>query len=68
MESFGGIFGLIILILDIWAIISVVRSSSETGKKILWILLIVILPVVGLIIWGIMGPRGARPDGQRLKP
>lgn len=61
-DAFGGIFGLIILALDIWAIISVVRSDASSGKKILWVLLIVILPVLGLILWGIMGPRGNRPD------
>ncbi|HHH7389345.1 TPA: PLDc N-terminal domain-containing protein, partial [Escherichia coli] len=59
-DAFGGIFGLLILILDIWAIISIVRSDSTSGKKVLWVLLIVILPVLGLIIWGIMGPRGNR--------
>ncbi|MCQ4294952.1 PLD nuclease N-terminal domain-containing protein [Pseudomonas stutzeri] len=63
-DAFGGIFGLLILILDIWAIISVIRSDSTSGKKVLWVLLIVILPVLGLIIWGIMGPRGNRPDAR----
>lgn len=63
-DAFGGILGLLILILDIWAIISIVRSDSTSGKKVLWVLLIVILPVLGLIIWGIMGPRGNRPDDR----
>ncbi|CEG52463.1 MULTISPECIES: PLDc N-terminal domain-containing protein [Stutzerimonas] len=63
-DAFGGIFGLLILILDIWAIISIVRSDSTGGKKVLWVLLIVLLPVLGLIIWGIMGPRGNRPDSR----
>lgn len=63
-DAFGGIFGLLILILDIWAIISIVRSDSTAGKKVLWVLLIIILPVLGLIIWGIMGPRGNRPDAR----
>ena len=54
----------LILILDIWAIISIVRSDSTGGKKVLWVLLIVLLPVLGLIIWGIMGPRGNRPDSR----
>jgi len=63
-DAFGGIFGLLILILDIWAIISIVRSDSTSGKKVLWVLLIVILPVLGLIIWGIMGPRGNHPDDR----
>ena len=63
-DACGGIFGLLILILDIWAIISIVRSDSTGGKKVLWVLLIVLLPVLGLIIWGIMGPRGNRPDSR----
>lgn len=66
-DAFGGIFGLIILALDIWAIVSVMRSDSTTGKKAMWVLLIVILPVVGLIIWGIMGPRGNRPDSRGIR-
>ncbi|GFZ69404.1 Uncharacterized protein ALO70_03749 [Pseudomonas amygdali pv. eriobotryae] len=57
-SSFNGLVGLIILALDIWAIINVLKSCAETGKKILWVLLIVLLPVVGLIIWAILGPRG----------
>ncbi|KPZ04531.1 Uncharacterized protein ALO43_03636 [Pseudomonas tremae] len=57
-SSFNGLVGLIILVLDIWAIINVLKSGAETGKKILWVLLIVLLPVVGLIIWAILGPRG----------
>ncbi len=69
MDMFGGIFGLIILALDIWAIVSVVRSDASGGKKGLWVLLIVILPVLGLILWGLMGPRGNHMDDRtHLKP
>ncbi|MBC8648420.1 PLD nuclease N-terminal domain-containing protein [Pseudomonas stutzeri] len=67
-DAFGGIFGLLILALDVWAIVSVLRSDATTGKKAMWVLLIVILPVLGLIIWGIMGPRGNRPDDRNLRP
>jgi Phospholipase_D-nuclease N-terminal len=57
----GGILGLLILIADIWAIINVIGSGASTGAKVLWVLLIVILPVVGLIIWLLAGPRRTRP-------
>lgn len=57
-STFNGLIGLVILALDIWAILNVIKSSAETGIKILWILLIVLLPVLGLIIWALMGPRG----------
>jgi hypothetical protein len=60
MSEYGGIIGLIILALDIWAIINVIQSGTSTGSKILWVLLILVLPVLGLIIWFFAGPRGGR--------
>ncbi|MFI8608245.1 PLDc N-terminal domain-containing protein [Pseudomonas sp. NPDC077649] len=57
-STLNGLIGLIILVLDIWAIVNVVKSSAETGIKILWGLLIIFLPVLGLIIWALAGPRG----------
>lgn len=55
---FNSLVGLIILALAIWAILNVLKSNVEVGKKVLWILLIVLLPVIGLVIWALMGPRG----------
>ena len=57
-STFNGLIGLIILALDIWAIINVFKSGASTGAKVLWILLILLLPVLGLIIWALAGPRG----------
>ena len=53
----GGLLGLIILIADVWAIVKTVGSSASTGGKVFWIVLILILPVLGLIIWLVAGPR-----------
>ncbi len=58
--EYGGILGLIILIADIWAIINVMGSGASTGSKIIWTILILVLPVVGLIIWFFAGPRSGR--------
>lgn len=57
MFNLSGFGGLILLALDIWAIISVLGSGASSGKKALWILLIVLLPLVGFIIWLLAGPR-----------
>ena len=54
----GGILGLIILIADIYAIVKTVESGASTGKKVLWIVLILVLPLLGLILWWLMGPKG----------
>lgn len=55
-----GIFGIVLLALDIWALINVVQSSTETPKKIGWVVLIVVLPLVGFIIWAFAGPRSRK--------
>lgn len=55
--EFGGILGLIILILDIWAIVRIVTSGASVVAKILWSLLVIVLPVIGLIIWWFAGPK-----------
>lgn len=56
----GGIFGLLILIADVWAIIQIVQSTAGTGRKVLWIVLVLLLPVLGLILWFLLGPRGGK--------
>lgn len=50
------ILGLIILVLDILAIIKIVQSGASTGEKILWVILVLVLPVIGLVIWALLGP------------
>lgn len=57
-SMFNSLIGLVVLALCIWAILNVIKSNVDSGKKVLWILLIVLLPVIGLIIWALMGPRG----------
>lgn len=53
----GGIIGLLVLVLDIWAIVRIVGSSASVGEKVLWSLLIILLPVIGLVIWYLAGPK-----------
>lgn len=55
--SLEGIGGFFVLVLDIWAIISVVNSNASTGAKVIWVLLIAFLPIVGFVIWLLAGPR-----------
>lgn len=55
----SGIIGLLILVADIWAIINIVQSPASTGSKVLWTVLVLILPVLGLILWFLAGPKGA---------
>lgn len=55
------LIGLIILVLDIFAIISVLTGGGSTGHKVLWCVLILFLPVIGMILYFLLGrsPRDA---------
>ncbi|WP_299380588.1 PLDc N-terminal domain-containing protein [uncultured Kiloniella sp.] len=55
--EYGGILGLILLVANIWAIVKIFQSGATTGSKVLWIVLIILLPVIGLILWFLMGPK-----------
>jgi len=59
----SGLFGLAVLIADIWAIVKTLGSPAPGANKLLWVLLILVLPVIGLIIWLIAGPRYPRSPG-----
>ncbi len=53
----SSIGGLLVLIGDIWAIINILNSSASNEKEALWIILVVLLPLLGLILWFFLGPK-----------
>jgi len=60
LNGYNGLIGLLILIGDIWAIINILQSSATNEKKLIWIVVVVLLPLLGLILWYFMGPRDGR--------
>jgi hypothetical protein len=55
----SGIFSVLVLIADIWAILNIFQSSETTGTKALWIALVIVLPLLGVVIWYFAGPKSA---------
>jgi hypothetical protein len=53
----GGLLSLAILVLDVIAIIDAVKGKLNASQKVLWIFLIIILPVVGLILYFLVGRK-----------
>jgi succinate dehydrogenase/fumarate reductase cytochrome b subunit len=58
--GYGGVVGVLILIGDVWAIINILQSSVSNEKKLIWTIAVVLLPLLGLILWFFLGPRGGR--------
>ncbi len=52
-----GLLGLLLLIADVWAIVCIVQSAAGTAAKVLWIVLILLLPLLGLLLWLVLGPK-----------
>jgi hypothetical protein len=53
------LLGLVIFVLDIIAIVDVLKSKADAGNKLIWLLVILFLPVVGMILYFLLG-RGAK--------
>jgi len=51
-----GLLGLIVLVLDVIAIVSVLKSGADSATKLLWIVLVILLPFLGMILYFLMGP------------
>jgi hypothetical protein len=54
------LWGVLVLIADIWAIVNIMQSGADTTKKVLWTVLVILLPVLGFILWYFFGPRTGR--------
>jgi len=52
-----GFLSLLLLIADVWAIVRIVQSAAGTGSKVIWIVLILLLPLLGLLLWLVFRPR-----------
>jgi succinate dehydrogenase/fumarate reductase cytochrome b subunit len=58
--GYHSLWGVLILAGDIWAIINILQSPASNEKKLIWIIAVVLLPVLGLILWFFLGPRGSK--------
>ncbi|MBI1260086.1 MAG: hypothetical protein GC184_00015 [Rhizobiales bacterium] len=56
-HGYYGFWWLIIAVLDVLAIIRIAQSSAEPIWKAIWIVVVIALPVLGLIIWWLFGPK-----------
>jgi hypothetical protein len=53
----NGFWGLLVLAADVWAIVNIFQSGASTQAKVLWTLLVLVLPFLGFIVWLVAGPK-----------
>lgn len=53
------LLGLLVLILDIYVIYLIVTSSAEPGMKLVWVIVVLIFPLLGAILYLLLGRKTA---------
>lgn len=61
MYGLNSLLGLVVLVLDIIALIDIYKSSMDTTKKIIWALIVIIFPVVGMALYYVIGRKPGTP-------
>ena len=52
--------GLLVLVLDIYVIYLIVTGAGDPGKKFAWVIVVLILPLLGAILYLLIGHRRMR--------
>lgn len=52
---YGGLLGIIHLVIFIWALVQILTSSMPASYKLLWTIVVLALPVVGIILYLLFG-------------
>ncbi len=55
-----GVFGIIHLAIVVYAFMQIFGSTASSGRKVLWVVIVAIFPVVGIIAWYFIGPKSTR--------
>jgi hypothetical protein len=58
MVEVTGFFGFLLLVLIVYAVVKTVQSDASTLGKVIWVVLLLMLPVLGFILWLLFGPKG----------
>jgi len=52
-----GLLAFVVLVLDVIALATIVQSSMPVGKKVLWALIVVVVPVGGTPLYFAFGQK-----------
>lgn len=59
LDSLSLPLAILVAVLDLVALVQIWRSRIEFGRRVIWSLVVLLLPVVGLVMWAIaVGPWG----------
>ncbi len=61
MNGVNSLIGLVILVLDIIALVDIFKSSKDTTMKVIWALVILLFPLIGMVLYYLIGRKPGTP-------
>ncbi|MCT8951443.1 PLD nuclease N-terminal domain-containing protein [Pseudomonas lundensis] len=55
---------IVVLLLELWAIKSVLKSGANVNSRCMWVAVLIFVPLLGLVAWLIAGPKQLTSDGS----
>ena len=55
---------IVVLLLELWAIKSVLKSGANVNCRCMWVAVLIFVPLLGLVAWLIAGPKQLTSDGS----
>ena len=52
-----GIVGILVLILDIYVLMQIWKSGGDPGMKLVWTIVVLLLPLIGPILYLVMAKQ-----------
>jgi hypothetical protein len=52
---YGGLLGVVHLVLFVIALLEILNKRWDGAKTLVWILVILLLPLIGVILWFLVG-------------
>jgi len=53
----GRLIYLIVLVIDVIVVMDILRSNKDMEKKILWIIAVIFLPILGPVLYYVIGKK-----------
>jgi hypothetical protein len=57
IEIIWMVLATVLVLVELWAINRVRRAEGKSSNKLVWMVVIVFVPLIGLIAWALAGPK-----------
>jgi hypothetical protein len=57
IETIWIVLAAVLLLIELWAINRLRKAEGKSSNKLVWMVVIVFVPLIGLVLWALAGPK-----------